>query len=320
MKRFNICSNIDNQCGLQADAELLRDLLTSWGHQVKLIHYRKRNQVEEAPNVDANIFLEVVNYDLIARHISRENWFIPNPEWLAPWDHKNGLPDFDKVLCKTQDAVRILTRLTAEYQKKVRFIGFESEDMYDPNIPRERRFLHVAGQSRYKNTMATTYAFARMMQDEDVKPQLTIVGAYPDEYAFGKDAPNIKTYERVSDDEMRQLMNSHLFHLMPAGYEGWGHALHESLGVGAVVITTNHPPMNEFEGVAKDLLVPYQDVIPELAAMRARVVAAPVRDIVKKALRMKSEQLDPIRQEARAAFLKEREEFRANFKKVVDEL
>ena len=321
MSHFNIVSNVNNGVGLQKDSELLRDILVEWGHTVNLIHYKKLNQVEEAPRALANIYLEVVNYDLIARHIAKHEIFIPNPEWLAPWDHKNGLPDFDLILCKTQDAVRILTKLTAEYQKKVRFIGFESRDLLDESIPRERKFLHVAGQSRYKNTMATTYAFAKMlMQDEDVKPQLTIIGAYPDEYAFGKDCPFIKTYERVSDDEMKYMMNSHLFHLMPAGYEGWGHSLHESLGVGAVTITTNHPPMNEFAGVARDLLVPYQDVIPELAAMRARVVAAPVRDIVKKALKLKPEQIEPIRAEARAAFLAERIDFRNNFKKVVDEL
>jgi hypothetical protein len=318
MSHFNICSNIDNGVGLQKDAELLRDLLVGWGHTVKLVHYKKQNQVEEAPPATANIFLEVVNYDLIARRIAKKTILIPNPEWLAPWDHKNGLPDFDLILCKTQDAVRILNRLTDT--SKVHFIGFESRDLYDPNVPRERKFLHVAGQSRYKNTMATTYAFARMMQDEDVKPQLTIVGAYPDEYAFGKDEKNIKTYQRLSDEEMKNLMNSHLFHLMPAGYEGWGHALHEGLGVGNVVITTNHPPMNEFPGVAQDLLVPYQDTIPELAAVRARVVAAPVRDIVKKALKLSPERIAAIQQESRTAFLKDRDEFRANFKREIEQL
>lgn len=320
MSHYNICSNIDNQVGLQKDSELLRDLLESWGHTVRLIHYKKRNQVEEAPNAIANIFVEVVNYDLIARQIAPHNIFIPNPEWLAAWDHKPGFPDFDLILCKTQDAVRILTKLTAEYQKKVRYVGFEARDLYDPSIPRERKFLHVAGQSRYKNTMATTYAFSNMMQDEDVRPELTIVGAYPDEYAFGVNSKNIKTYQHVTEEEMRQLMNSHLFHLMPAGYEGYGQSLHESIGCGAVTITTNHPPMNEFPGVAQDLLVPYQDTIVELAAMRARVVAAPIRDIVKKALRMKPEQIEKIQTEARAAFLKDREDFRSNFKAVVEEL
>ena len=320
MSHFNICSNTDNGVGLQKDSELLRDLLVSWGHSVRLIHYKKRNQVEEAPDAIANIFLEVVNYDLIARQIARHNILIPNPEWLAPWDHKTGMPDFDLVLCKTQDAVRILCKLTAEYQKKVRYIGFESRDLYDPSVARERKFLHVAGQSRYKNTMASTYAFAKMMEDEDVKPELTIVGTYPDEYAFGIGIKNIQTFERVSDEEMKRLMNSHLFHLMPAGYEGWGHSLHESIACGAVTITTNHPPMNEFPGVALDLLVPFQDTIPELAAMRARVVAAPIRDVVKKALRLKPECIAEIQRDARAAFLKDREDFRSNFKKIVEEL
>ena len=320
MSHFNICSNIDNGVGLQKDSELLRDLLESWGHSTRLIHYKKRNQVEEAPGATANLFLEVVNYDLIARGIAKYNVLIPNPEWLAPWDHKTGMPDFDFIWCKTQDAVRILTKLTAEYQKKVRYIGFESRDLYDESVLRERKFLHIAGQSRYKNTMASTYAFAKMMDDEDTKPLLTIVGTYPDEYAFGIGAPNVKTYERISDDELKHLMNSHLFHLMPAGYEGWGHSLHESIGCGAVTITTNHPPMSEFAGVAQDLLVPYQDVIPELAAMRARVVAAPIRDVVKKALKLKPERIEEIQREARAAFLADREAFRAAFKREIDSL
>lgn len=321
MKRFTICSNINNGVGLEADAKLLKSLLESWGHEVFLIHYQKKNQVEECPGkIDANIFLEVVNYDLIARGIAREQWYIPNPEWFAPWDHKTGLPDFNRVLCKTQDAVRIMTKITAEYQKKVRYIGFEAKDLYDPEIPRERKFLHVAGSSRYKNTVATAFSFSRMMDDEDVKPNLTVVGVYPDEYQFSVGYKNVTTYQRVTDEEMKQLMNSHLFHVMPAGYEGYGQSLHESLGCGAVLLTTAHPPMCEFNGVPQDLLIPYQDTIPELAAMRARVVAAPIRDIVKKALKLKQERIDEIRRTAREAFLKDRDDFRAAFKKEVDDL
>ena len=320
MKRFNICSNIDNGVGLQKDAELLKALLESWGHSVNLVHYQKRNQMEEAPRVDANIFLEVVSYDLIARKIARENILIPNPEWFAPWDHKTGLRDFDQILCKTQDAVRIFTKL-ADCKPTVKYIGFESRDLYDESIPRERKFLHVAGQSRYKNTMATVYAFARLsMEDDGPRPELTVVGAYPEEYAFGKDSKNIKTYSRITDEELKQLMNSHTFHIMAAGYEGWGHALNEGLGCGAVVMTTNHPPMNEFAGVATDLLIPYQDTIVELSAMRARVVAIPVWNAVKKALKMKQEQINAIGSAARIAFLKQREDFRNNFKAIVEAL
>ena len=318
MSHFNICSNINNGVGLQKDAELLRDLLISWGHTVKLLHYKKQNHIEEAPHAVANIFLEVVNYDLIARNISKENWMIPNPEWFAPWDHKNGLPDFHRVLCKTQDAVRIMNKLTDV--NKVSFIGFESRDMYDADVPRERKFLHIAGQSRYKNTMATTYAFAKMSLDDGPRPDLTIVGAYPDEYAFGQGAKNIRTMERISDDEMKHLLNSHQFHIMAAGYEGWGHALHEGLSCGAVVLTTDHPPMNEFDGVARNLLIPYQDTIPELSATRARVVAVPIWTAVKKASTMKTDEIENISKHAREAFLAERKEFRESFKKAVNSL
>ena len=93
MSHFNIISNINNGVGLEWDSKLLKSLLESWGHTAKLVHYRKRNETEEAPRAAANIFLEVVNYDLLARNIAKENWFIPNPEWFAPWDHKNGPPD-----------------------------------------------------------------------------------------------------------------------------------------------------------------------------------------------------------------------------------
>lgn len=318
MKRFNIVSNLDNGVGLQKDYEMLKDLLESWGHQVKGVHYAKRSQIEEAAPADVNIFLEVVSYDLLARNVAPKNIFVPNPEWLAPWDHKNGLPDFNLVLCKTQDAVRILNKLTDA--AKVKYIGFESRDLYDESIPRERKFLHIAGQSRYKNTMSTVYAFAKLTFIDEAMPELTVVGAYPDEYAFADGSKNVKTFQRITDEEMKQLMNSHLFHIMAAGYEGWGHALHEGLGCGAVMISTDHPPMNEFAGVPHELLVGYQDTIVELSAMRARVVAPPIRDAVGKALKLSADRIKEISMNARAAFLAQREDFRSNFKSVVEAL
>lgn len=317
--RFGLITNTDNGVGLQKDAEILKGLLESWGHSAHTIHYKKQNQIEEAPPADVHIYMEVVNYNLVARKISKEDWFIPNPEWFQVCDHPRGLRNFSQILCKTQDAVRIFTKL-AEFKPSVKYVGFESRDLYDPDIPRERKFFHGAGQSRYKNTMSVGYSFARMFQDEDVKPALTVVGAYPDEYAFTVGSPNVTTHQRVTDEEMKQLMNSHLFHVLPSGYEGWGHALNEGLGCGAVMLTTAHPPMCEFDGVPQNLLIPYQDTIPELAATRARVVAAPIRDAVKKALRMKPEEVEQIQKDARSAFLKQRDDFRNNLKSIVEAL
>src|SRR5690242_6104911 len=107
--KINICSNIDNGVGLEADSKLLKSLLESWGHTARLVHYKKTQSIEEAQRADINIFLEVIAYGLLNK--AGNNWLIPNPEWFASWDHTNGLPQINRFLCKTKDAVRIFSDL-----------------------------------------------------------------------------------------------------------------------------------------------------------------------------------------------------------------
>lgn len=315
---FNICTNTDNGVGLQADAELLKSLLESWGHVVKLIHFKKRPEIEEAPRADVNLFLEVIEYGLIPK--ARKNWLIPNPEWFATWDHTNGLPQIDKFLCKTKEAVRIFTELYGP--DRIQYIGFESRDLYDPEIPRQRKFFHMAGQSRYKNSQAVAYAFAKFFDDptdKDIHKELVFVGAYPEEVQFARDHKNVRYIQRASDAELKKLMNECLFHIMPSGTEGWGHAIHEGLGCEAVLLTSNFPPMNEFEGVARDYLIPYQRATNELAAQRAFVGALEVKSVIEKIWRAPQEELMKISTYARESYLKQREQFRSAFKRVVDD-
>lgn len=315
--RFNICTNTDNGVGLQADAELLKSLLESWGHFVKLIHFKKKAELEEAPQADVNLFLEVVAYDLINK--AKQNWLMPNPEWFATWDHTQGLPQISKFLCKTKEAVKIFTELYGP--ERVTYIGFESRDLYDPDVPRQRKFFHMAGQSRYKNSQAVAYAFAKYFDDpsdKDIHKELVFIGAYPEEVQFAQGHKNVRYIQRASDAELKKLMNECLFHVIPSGTEGWGHAIHEALGCGAVVITTDYPPMNEFNGTAKELLVPYQRTIPELAAQRAMVGAMEVKAIIEKTWKLTDPHIRLLQENARNAFLIQREEFRKTFKNVVD--
>lgn len=315
--RFNLVTNTDNGVGLEADAKLLKNLLESWGHIAKLVHYKKQNEIEECPQADVNLFLEVVQYDVIKR--AKQNWLIPNPEWFALWNHANGLPQMDRFLCKTKETLRIFSELYGA--QRCTYIGFESRDLYDESVERKRTFFHMAGQSRYKNSGAVAYAFAKYFDDptdKDIHKELIFVGAYPEEVQFAVGHKNVKYIQRAGDSELKKLMNESLFHIMPSGTEGWGHAIHEGLGVGAVMLTTNYPPMNEFAGLAPELLIPYQRTLPELAAQRAFVGALEVKAAIEKVWKLPESRLDEIRANARAAFLAQRESFRTEFKKVVD--
>jgi glycosyltransferase involved in cell wall biosynthesis len=57
---------------------------------------------------------------------------------------------------------------------------------------------------------------------------------------------NLRLIDDYLDDaELQRLQNQHLFHLCPSETEGFGHHLVEGMSVGAVVLTTDAPPMNE---------------------------------------------------------------------------
>jgi hypothetical protein len=312
--RFNICSNTDNGVGLEQDCRVLKGLLESWGHQVRLVHFKKQNELEEAQTANVTIHVEVIGFGILNRAV--ENWFIPNPEWFASWDFPEGMGFISKFLCKTHTATDIFRE---RFGPRAQYIGFEARDLYDEDVPRVRKFLHVAGQSRYKNSAAVAYAFAKFFDDRDldIRKELTFVGAYPDEVAFARDHKNVVYIQRASEAELRHLMNSHLFHLMPSSTEGYGQALNEGLGCGAVMLTTNYGPMNEFV-TDPDLLIPYQRLVPELAAQRAMVGAMEVKAAVEKVWKLPEAQLAQIQTGARTGFLERREAFRQAFKRIVD--
>jgi glycosyltransferase involved in cell wall biosynthesis len=313
--KFNICTNLDNGVGLERDYRTLKVLLESWGHQVYGVHFKRIDG--GTPRADVNIFLETMASAIFP--IAKQQWLIPNQEWWAPWDHEADMRRVDRILCKTQDAVKIFSDLYGA--TRVQHIGFESQDLYDPTIERKKIFLHVAGQSRYKNSQAVAYAFAKCFDDPSdpsINRQLVFVGAYPEEVQFARDHKNVRYIQHASAAELKHLMNECLFHIMPSGAEGWGHALHEGFGCGAVVITTDFPPMNEFAGADKELLVPYQRAIPELAAQRAFVGAMEVKHAIEKAWTLTSDRINSIQAKAREYFLVQRDDFRTKFKAVVE--
>jgi hypothetical protein len=318
--KINLCTYMNWEFGLGWDYTLLKNLLESWGHEVRGVdiglHSNESIRGVVEPS-DVNIFLEILPDHVI--NGAKHNWLIPNQEWFHLHWTERTQKHITKVLCKTQEAMRVFTPMVGA-ERCVR-IGFESQDLYDPAIPRKRKFLHVAGGSSSKNTVAVTYAFAKFYDDRwdpDCRQELVLVSRNTNDNNFIRDHKNCKYIEKAGAQELKILMNECIFHIMPSGAEGWGHVIHEGLGCGAVMLTTDFPPMNEYQGCPKQLLVKTPESKPMCAGRIAWVGALQVKEAVDRAARLKPDEIAQIQKEAREAFLLQREQFRQNFKELVD--
>lgn len=291
--RVNIISNITNGVGLQKDYELLRDLLVEMGHEAVGIQFNHLGHPNASLIAEVNIFLEIVAPKFI--ELARRNFLVPNPEWyFQGWDQH--LPSFEAVLCKTLACEHLFKPKHA----KVVFTGFFSRDLYEPSIPREKRFLHVAGKSQTKNTPAVLEAWSKF----PIPYPLTVVSEH-----FTGSVNNVTFLRRITDENLKQQMNSHQFHLMPSMNEGFGHVIHEGFGCGAIVITTNFEPMNEW-CAPTELLCGVYGMRQHHSAPLCFVSAEEIRNAVFRAGELSENTILDLRDNARWNFERERELFR----------
>lgn len=293
---------------MQRDAEMLAATLCELGHAVTLTHYHKS---WDYARHDVNVYLEVMDDGGAWLDYAGENWLVPNPEWWGGgWDCY--LPKFSRVLLKTRDGYRRWCAKVGE--AKCTLIGWESLDLYEPDVKRKRVFLHICGKSETKNTAAVIEAWRRYNLQHPL-----IVSAFKENIAgLAKNVPNVTWVERFSEEELRVKMNECWFHLMPSKYEGYGHAIHEALSCKGVVITTDAPPMNEFAGVHKPLCIAVESAEPRRTAQFFNVSVASLANAVTRAMAMSDEELWLVGENARAGYLDERAAFRAKIAEVVN--
>ncbi len=255
----------DNGFGLSRHMDLLRGALAEAGFAVtvssirrgalrKLLHpvklragtLARRLSGRGTERWDVNLMLERVRPEYLAT--ARRNVLIPHPEWFDQRD-RTWLPRLERVFALTHHAVPIFEALGM----RVDYTGFTSEDQLDAGVPRERAFFHLAGRSSNKGTDTLLATWRKHPQ----WPRLTVLQS-PRVARAIVDAPNIAhRVDYIPDAELQRIQNSHRFHLCPSETEGFGHYLVEAMGVGAVVVTLDAPPMNEMITSARGALVPY---------------------------------------------------------------
>jgi glycosyltransferase involved in cell wall biosynthesis len=235
-------------------------------------------------------------------HVGARNILVPNPEWFDRGDRRL-LPRADVVWSKTAHSAQAFRRLGREPT----LIGFDSEDRYEPTVPRERAFFHLAGKSRMKGTQRLVEVWARHPD----WPRLTVVHSRKAVFDVVA-APNIAYLTRyLSDQELKEQQNRHRFHLCLSQTEGWGHYIPEALSVGAVVIATDAAPMNEHVTPERGLLVACRAAGQQHLATTYAFDEGALERVVAQALALGDPDLERIGSAARRWFLENHAQFGA---------
>jgi hypothetical protein len=302
--KFNVVSNINNGYGLEDDYQIVKALLESYGHSVVPVQYDRAQDIQPA---DINIFLETI---IPVFGYAKENWYIPNPEWFDPKVEDEYLPRFKYVLCKTKDSLKLFHPRS----RSAVLLGFDNQDYHMPGIKRQFSFLHVAGQSVIKNTEAVIDAW----NDFNIPYHLDLIAT---KYLFFSrvKSDKITVYrDRIHEGMYVTLLNKNRFHVCPSKYEGWGHSIHDARSVGAVIITTDAPPMNEFN-IPQDCLVP---AVIEGRMRLANLNLVSAKDLAETVLRVAAfgqAMIWDIGDSNRENFLEDRDLFRYRFRQIVND-
>lgn len=328
----------DNGGGLSRDIDVLHAALTALGWSVAVNGRRGRHASGSSvgralgrvrsrmarsalaaglasPPFDLNLHLEEINGASLA--LARRNILIPNQEWLRDWCRPY-LPRMDEVWVKTRYAGGLFAQLGC----KVRLLGWEGVDRRAPGA-RSLMGLHMAGASIAKGTEAVLDVWS----EHPEWPLLRVLrrsrgyAGEPIAWRERPAAPNIQIIgERVDDRTLIRWQNESALHVCPSEAEGFGHNILEAMSVGAVVISTDAPPMNEIVTEGAGLLVAAERSEPMSLGRRYFVSRADLAARIRAALAMTDAEREAMGQAARARFEQNNGAFRARLAQNLESL
>lgn len=302
-KTINIIAD-DNGVGLSQDVRIVYGELTRLGYVVRCKNGFERTPVETA---DVNIFLETGRQMDLAH--AALNILIPNPEWCGV--NLKDLEHYDIILCKTKEAERIYRELSSHL---VLFMGFTCTDRYQESVLKDyHTCFHLAGKSMQKGTGTVVKAWLQNPH----WPHLTLAKYKASRY---ENRDNITyLYGYLPFDELTLLQNQCGIHLCPSETEGFGHYIMEALSCGAVVVTTNGPPMNEFIRDPR-CLIGYERTKKKKYAVNYYVDLNQMESVLSNLFSLSEEQLMEMGQKNREFYLENDRQFKERFAEIFTQI
>ena len=247
---------------------------------------------------DLNIFSERMpsNWHLLGR----KNVLMPNQEWMRE-DVLSKIHLCDQIFCKTVEAFDIFSGKGYDS----RFIGFTSLDRFCPKFRRDySRFIHIAGNNGLKGTKAVL----QVWQKNPNFPVIDIVHRSKELSCYRCANINIIN-SHLSERALLRLINEAGVHVCPSEVEGFGHSISEALSAGAIVITTDAPPMNEFVQSDFGFVASYARKMPMGFGHRYIVSEESLEECVSAVLALSLEKRIEMGERARKSFLERKLRF-----------
>lgn len=308
-KKINFfITGVNNEVGIGLDKKILKEALENLGHHV-IVDQPNQNFSNDpnSANIDINIFLQRIIKDNIPN--AKLNWFIPNPEWYQ--QPLSFLEDIDLVLCRTHEIERIFKDL----HPNVYQLGFTSQDIHSNEIEKDfNKYLHLAGKSIHK----ATNKVVELWNQNLLLPHLNLVISRTNKFSLTN--PNVSWINHwIPLEDLNKIQHSCGIHICPSEVEGYGHYIVEAMSMGAVIITTNAPPMNEFITDPR-CLIPYEKTASRYLGTCYYISTEALKDTIENIRTLSDAELQEIGEQNKALFWKKRQEFYDNLKALIDNL
>ena len=279
-----------------------------------------------------------MNEEWIYEHSDREV-FMCNSEFLKVKSlmHQN----LELVICKTRQCVDHVKKyreliwgndsryndVVEHLNKKmfhILYTGFTTivnEEKMKKTEVDYNKFLHVAGKSPYKGSVEVLQAWMQHLEWPTLKFQkynnmkMDYVAPH---FNYYKSMPqNIDKHDRkLPNDEFSSIIYSHGVHVCPSQVEGFGHSINEARAIGAVVITTDCPAMNEFfeNDRQSGILIQPEEYVPlhDTGLMACPITPRGLEYAVQKVLKMSIEQRMLLGKRTKAMFEADQQRFQEN--------